>query len=156
MTSQHSDFDAFYDDQVAAHRRLFLQQNPWDRITQPSVLISCLILVVTLSYNLYASTTTLQESIRLLGTSLWDGLVFVVPERLLDAIDTPNTATTSTLPMLRAERNRHDVKSDKMRRILGLDHSGGVMSSVLQVRSRALSLTGSVLGLKAFSKDFHL
>ncbi|OBS21901.1 hypothetical protein FPOA_08238 [Fusarium poae] len=153
MTSQHSDFDAFYDDQVAAHRRLFLQQNPWDRITQPSVLISCLILVVTLSYNLYASTTTLQESIRLLGTSLWDGLVFVVPERLLDAIDTPNTATTSTLPMLRAERNRHDVKSDKMRRILGLDHSGGVMSSVLQVRSRALSLTGSVLGLKGESSS---
>ncbi|EKJ75620.1 hypothetical protein NXS19_009921 [Fusarium pseudograminearum] len=149
MTSQHSDFDAFYDDQVAAHRRFLSQQNPWDRITQPSVLISCLIVVLTLSYNLYASTTTLQESIRLLGTSLWDGLVFIVPERLLDAIDTPDTSTTTTsLPMLRAERSRHDVKSDKMRRVLGLDRSGGVMSSVLQVRSRALSLTGSVLGLK--------
>ncbi|KAF5236668.1 hypothetical protein FAUST_6464 [Fusarium austroamericanum] len=150
MTSQHSDFDAFYDDQVAAHRRFLSPQNPWDRITQPSVLISCLIVVITLSYNLYASTTTLQESIRLLGTSLWDGLVFVVPERLLDAIDTPDTSTTTTsLPMLRAERSRHDVKSDKMRRVLGLDRSGGVMSSVLQVRSRALSLTGSVLGLKS-------
>ncbi|VTO93386.1 unnamed protein product [Fusarium graminearum] len=149
MTSQHSDFDAFYDDQVAAHRRFLSPQNPWDRITQPSVLISCFIVVITLSYNLYASTTTLQESIRLLGTSLWDGLVFVVPERLLDAIDTPDTSTTTTsLPMLRAERSRHDVKSDKMRRVLGLDRSGGVMSSVLQVRSRALSLTGSVLGLK--------
>ncbi|KAM0505704.1 hypothetical protein ACHAP8_001936 [Fusarium lateritium] len=55
--------------------------------------------------------------------------------------------------MLRAERNRHDVKSDKMRRILGLDRSGGVMSSVLQVRSRALSLTGSVLGLKGESSS---
>lgn len=149
MTSQHSDFDAFYDDQVAAHQRFLSPQNPWDRITQPSVLISCLIVVITLSYNLYASTTTLQESIRLLGTSLWDGLVFVVPERLLDAIDTPDTSTTITsLPMLRAERSRHNVKSDKMRRVLGLDRSGGVMSSVLQVRSRALSLTGSVLGLK--------
>ncbi|GKT98994.1 ubiquitin hydrolase [Fusarium langsethiae] len=154
MTSQHSDFDAFYDDQVAAHRRLFSQQNPWDRITQPSVLISCLILVVTLSYNLYASTTTPQESIRLLGTTLWDGLVFVVPERLLDAIDTPDTSTTSTsLPMLRAERTRHDIKSDKMRRVLGLGRSGGVMSSVFQVRSRALSLTGSVLGLKGESSS---
>ncbi|KAM0393863.1 hypothetical protein ACHAQC_005591 [Fusarium culmorum] len=149
MTSQHSDFDAFYDDQVAAHRRFLSPQNPWDRITQPSVLISCLIVVITLSYNLYASTTTLQESIRLLGTSLWDGLVFVVPERLLDAINTPDTSTTTTsLPMLRAERSRHDVKSNKMRRVLGLDRSGGVMSSVLQVRSRALSLTGSVMGLK--------
>ncbi|KAM0357307.1 hypothetical protein HYE67_004266 [Fusarium culmorum] len=149
MTSQHSDFDAFYDDQVAAHRRFLSPQNPWDRITQPSVLISCLIVVITLSYNLYASTTTLQESIRLLGTSLWDGLVFIVPERLLDAINTPDTSTTTTsLPMLRAERSRHDVKSNKMRRVLGLDRSGGVMSSVLQVRSRALSLTGSVMGLK--------
>ncbi|KAL4722731.1 ubiquitin-specific protease ubp1 [Fusarium chlamydosporum] len=158
MTSQHPDFDAFYDDQVEAHRHFFSRQNPnpWDRITQPSVLISCLIVVVTLSYNLYASTTTIQDSIRLLGTSLWDGFVFVVPERLLDAIDTPGTSTTTTTtsaaqPMLRAARSRHDVKSDKMRRVLGLDRSGGVMSSVLQVRSRALSLTGSVLGLKGES-----
>jgi ubiquitin carboxyl-terminal hydrolase 1 len=55
--------------------------------------------------------------------------------------------------MLRAERTRHDIKSDKMRRVLGLDRSGGVMSSVLQVRSRALSLTGSVLGMKGESSS---
>ena len=154
MTPEHPDFDVFYDSQ-ATHQHLFTRQNPWDRITQPSVIISCLIIVVTLSYNLYASTTTVQESIRLLGTSLWDALVFVVPERLLDAIDTPDNSTNSTTsqPMLRAERSRHAVKSDKMRRVLGLDRSGGVMSSVLQVRSRALSLTGSVLGLKGESSS---
>lgn len=73
----------------------------------------------------------------------------------MDAIDTPDNSTNSTTsqPMLRAERNRHAVKSDKMRRVLGLDRSGGVMSSVLQVRSRALSLTGSVLGLKGESSS---
>ena len=154
MTPEHPDFDVFYDSQ-ATHQHLFTRQNPWDRITQPSVVISCLIIVVTLSYNLYASTTTVQESIRLLGTSLWDTLVYIVPERLLDAIDTPDNSTNSTTsqPMLRAERSRHAVKSDKMRRVLGLDRSGGVMSSVLQVRSRALSLTGSVLGLKGESSS---
>ncbi|KAI6762967.1 hypothetical protein HG530_008947 [Fusarium avenaceum] len=150
MTSQHPDFDAFYDDQVAAHRQLFPRQPLWDRITQPSVLISCLIVVLTLAYNLYASTTTVRESIHLLGTSLWDGFVFIVPESLLDALDTPDNSTTTGTPasMLCAERTRHAVKSEKIRRVLGLDRSGGVMSSVFQVRNRALSMTGSVLGLK--------
>lgn len=150
MTSQHPDFDAFYDDQVAAHRQLFPRQPLWDRITQPSVLISCLIVVLTLVYNLYASTTTVRESIHLLGTSLWDGFVFIVPESLLDALDTPDNSTTTGTPasMLCAERTRHAVKSEKIRRVLGLDRSGGVMSSVFQVRNRALSMTGSVLGLK--------
>ncbi|KIL91502.1 hypothetical protein FAVG1_05118 [Fusarium avenaceum] len=150
MTSQHPDFDAFYDDQVAAHRQLFPRQPLWDRIAQPSVLISCLIVVLTLAYNLYASTTTVRESIHLLGTSLWDGFVFIVPESLLDALDTPDNSTTTGTPasMLCAERTRHAVKSEKIRRVLGLDRSGGVMSSVFQVRNRALSMTGSVLGLK--------
>lgn len=150
MTSQHPDFDAFYDDQVAAHRQLFPRQPLWDRITQPSVLISCLIVVLTLAYNLHASTTTVRESIHLLGTSLWDGFVFIVPESLLDALDTPDNSTTTGTPasMLCAERTRHAVKSEKIRRVLGLDRSGGVMSSVFQVRNRALSMTGSVLGLK--------
>lgn len=150
MTSQHPDFDAFYDDQVAAHRQLFPRQPLWDRIAQPSVLISCLIVVLTLAYNLYASTTTVRESIHLLGTSLWDGFVFIVPESLLDALDTPDNSTTTgtSASMLCAERTRHAVKSERIRRVLGLDRSGGVMSSVFQVRNRALSMTGSVLGLK--------
>ncbi|KAF4449806.1 hypothetical protein F53441_7001 [Fusarium austroafricanum] len=150
MTSQHPDFDAFYDDQVAAHRQLFPQQSPWDRIAQPSVLISCLIVVITLAYNLYASTTTIQESIQLLGTSLWDGLVFIVPESLLDALDSSENSTTTATSesMSLFERSRHATKSDKMRRVLGLTRPGGVMSSVFQVRNRALSMTGSVLGLK--------
>ncbi|EXK45628.1 hypothetical protein FOMG_03984 [Fusarium oxysporum f. sp. melonis 26406] len=153
MTSQHPDFDEFYDDQVAAHRQLFPQQNPWDRITQPSVLISCLIVVVTITYNLYASTTTFQESIQLLGTSLWDGLVFIVPESLLNALDTPDNSTTiaTSESMSLVERSHHAVKSDKMRRVLGLTRPGGVMSSVFEVRNRALSMTGSVLGLKTES-----
>ncbi|KAF4345250.1 ubiquitin carboxyl-terminal hydrolase 1 [Fusarium beomiforme] len=153
MTSQHPDFDAFYDDQVAAHRQLFPQQDPWDRITQPSVLISCLIVVVTITYNLYASTTTIQESIQLLGTSLWDGLVYIVPESLLNALEPTNTstATATSESMSLVERSHHAVKSDKMRRVLGLTRPGGVMSSVFQVRNRALSMTGSVLGFKTES-----
>ncbi|KAM0348001.1 hypothetical protein ACHAPU_004504 [Fusarium lateritium] len=150
MTSQHPDFDAFYDDRVAAHQQLFPRQSPWDRIAQPSVLISGLVVFFTLTYNFYASTTTIHESIHLLGVSLWDGLVFVTPEILLNALDTSDSSTTtaSSTSMLCAERSRHAVKSEKMRRILGLDRSGGVMSSVFRVRNRALSMTGSVLGLK--------
>ncbi|EMT68320.1 Ubiquitin carboxyl-terminal hydrolase 1 [Fusarium odoratissimum] len=53
--------------------------------------------------------------------------------------------------MCLVERSHHAVKSDKMRRVLGLTRPGGVMSSVFEVRNRALSMTGSVLGLKTES-----
>ncbi|KAF4988273.1 hypothetical protein FDECE_15124 [Fusarium decemcellulare] len=148
MSSQHPDFDAFYDDQVAAHRQLYPRETPWDRITQPSVLLSCLIVVVTLGYNFYGTTTTIEESIQLLGTCLWDALVFVVPESLLNALDTSDNPATSSQSMLHAEQSAHAAKSEKMRRVLGMSRSGGVMASVFQARNRALSMTGSVLGLK--------
>ncbi|KAF4470114.1 Ubiquitin carboxyl-terminal hydrolase 1, partial [Fusarium albosuccineum] len=148
MSSQHPDFDAFYDDQVAAHRQLYPRETPWDRITQPSVLLSCLIVVVTLGYNFYGTTTTIEESIQLLGTCLWDALVFVVPESLLNALDTSDNPSTSSQSMLHAEQSAHAAKSEKMRRVLGMSRPGGVMASVFQARNRALSMTGSVLGLK--------
>ncbi|KAF5019654.1 hypothetical protein F66182_8335 [Fusarium sp. NRRL 66182] len=150
MTSQHPDFDAFYDDQVEA-RQHFPRENVWDRILQPSVLISCLVIAVTLTYNLYASTTTIQESLQLLGTSLWDGFVYIIPERLLDALDKPDNSTTTASPsMLLADRH-HIAKGEKVRRILRMTRSRGYMSSVVEVRNRALSLTSSVLGFKTES-----
>lgn len=51
-------------------------------------------------------------------------------------------------PPLRRGQSAHEAKSDTMKRILGLDDSSGMMASVFQARNRALSMTGSVLGLK--------
>ncbi|KAM5342398.1 hypothetical protein ACJ41O_013364 [Fusarium nematophilum] len=148
MTSSHSTFDAFYDDQVAAHRQLYPRETAWDRITQPSFLLSCLIVVTTLGYNFYGTTATLQGSIQLVGTCLWDALVFAVPESLLKALDTSNPPAATSQSMFHAEQSAHAAKSEMMRRVLGLSRPGGMMASVFQVRNRALSMTGSVLGLK--------
>ncbi|KAF4983195.1 hypothetical protein FZEAL_1352 [Fusarium zealandicum] len=152
MSSQHNTFDAFYDDQVEAHRQLYPRDTVWDRITQPSIIVSCLIVVVTLGYNLYGTSATIAGSVQLLGTCLWDALVFVVPESLLKALDTSGNTSTTSPSMPYAAKSAHAAKSEMMQRVLGLSRSGGMMASVFQVRNRALSMTGGVLGLKLESE----
>lgn len=147
MTPQHDSFDTFYDDEVAAYRQFSPRDPVWDKISQPTLIVSVLVVLLTLGYNLYGTSATVQGTGELLGTCLWDALVYVVPQRLLDALDTssPSSAAQSMFP---TDRSAHAAKSEMMRRVLGLDRSGGVMASVFQARNRALSMTGSVLGLK--------
>ncbi|CAM1508191.1 Fc.00g050390.m01.CDS01 [Cosmosporella sp. VM-42] len=149
MNSPHPDFESFYDDQVEAFRQVPARQTLWDRIFQPSIVLSFLILLVTVVYNAYGSTATLEGTITLLGTCSWDFLVFIVPEALLNALD--RRANPFPRPMTEIQ-GTHAAKSETMKRVLGLDRSGGVMASVFQVRNRALSMTGSVLGLKLDSE----
>ncbi|KAH7008374.1 hypothetical protein EDB80DRAFT_716404 [Ilyonectria destructans] len=148
MTAQHPTFETFYDDQVTAHRQLYSRENVWDRLSQPTILVSILILLVTVGYNLYGSSATLERTISLLGTCLWDALVFILPGSLLDTLDDWINPSLAPRPMLHPEQSAHAAKSDTMKRILGLDRSGGMMASVFQARNRALSMTGSVLGIK--------
>lgn len=148
MTAQHPTFETFYDDQVTAHRQLYSRENVWDRLSQPTILVSILILLVTVGYNLYGSSATLEGTISLLGTCLWDALVFILPGSLLDTLDDWINPSLAPRPMLHPEQSAHTAKSDTMKRILGLDRSGGMMASVFQARNRALSMTGSVLGIK--------
>ncbi|KAK7414697.1 ubiquitin-specific protease ubp1 [Neonectria punicea] len=148
MTPQHPTFETFYDDQVAARRQLYSRETIWDRLSQPTILISILILAVTVGYNLYGSSATLEGTISLLATCLWDALVHVLPGSFLNALDDWINPSLAPRPMLHPGQSGHAAKSETMKRILGLDRSGGMMASVFQARSRALSMTGSVLGLK--------
>ncbi|KAM0435387.1 hypothetical protein ACHAPT_003481 [Fusarium lateritium] len=149
MTHQERlDFEDLYDDFVTAHRKPYQRENAWDTITQPSILLSGFIVAVTVGYNFYATSATLREWLQLLGQCLWDALVAIIPERLLDVVDPPNTSSSTSKPMLHNEKSAHAAKSERLRRVMGLDRSGGMMASVFQVRNRALSMTGGVLGLK--------
>ncbi|KAK7430341.1 ubiquitin-specific protease ubp1 [Neonectria magnoliae] len=148
MTPQHPTFETFYDDQVAAHRQLYSHETIWDRLSQPTILISILILAVTVGYNLYGSSATLEGTISLLATCLWDALVHVLPGSVLNALDDWINPSLAPRPMLHPGQSGHAAKSETMKRILGLDRSSGMMASVFQAQSRALSMTGSVLGLK--------
>ncbi|KAF7550849.1 hypothetical protein G7Z17_g5442 [Cylindrodendrum hubeiense] len=149
MTPQHATFETFYDHQVTAHRQLYSRETVWDRLSQPTILVSILIFLVTVGYNLYGSSTTLEETTSLLGTCLWDALVYILPGSLLNALDDWINPSLAPRPMLRPEQSAHAAKSDTMKRILGLDRSGGMMASVFEARNRALSITGNVLGIKA-------
>ncbi|KAJ4187216.1 ubiquitin-specific protease ubp1 [Fusarium falciforme] len=151
MTHQERlEFEDLYDNFVTAHRRPYHRESTWDKITQPSILLSVLIVAVTVGYNFYATSATLREWIQLLGRCFWDALVAIVPERLLDVFDTPDTSisTSTSKSMLHDDKSAHAAKSERLRRVMGLDSSRGMMASVFQVRNRALSMTGGVLGLK--------
>lgn len=147
MPSLDPEFENFYDDQVQAYRQIYHRETVWDRLSQPSIILSILIFLVTVVYNAYGSTASLEGTVSLIGTCLWDSFVFLVPESLLNALDSRANPTLIPRPMS-GTQGTHAAKSETMRRVLGLDRSGGVMASVFQVRNRALSMTGSVLGLK--------
>lgn len=148
----YSDFENFYDDEVESFGQLYRRETIWDRVSEPTIIISILIFLITIIYNTHGSSTTLGDITSLVGTSLWDLVVFVFPGSLLNFIDDWVNPTLVPRPMSETQ-SPHAAKSEKMKRVLGLDRSGGVMASVLQVRTRALSMTGSVLRLKLDSQQ---
>jgi len=117
-----------------------------DRILTPGFLIP-LALLVALLYHHFSSESTGLENLPHL---LWDGLVRVTPARLLYAVDSWLNPPLFPIPMLQTQtRNTsHAAKSEVMRRVLGMDKAGGIMSSVTQAGRRSLTgLSGAPLSL---------
>lgn len=148
MTPKHPPLENFFDAHVAARRQVYSHESVWDRVFEPTALISIVLLLVSGLVHLYGSSITPEGAISLIGTCLWDVLIFVIPRRLLNAMDDWLNPSLAPRPPLRRGQSIHQAKSETMRKILGLDSSEGMMASVFQARSRALSMTGSVLGLK--------
>lgn len=148
MNSQQRESGNFYEDRIAAHRQPHSRDHILERWNEPTVVLSALALLVTVVFKVYGSEGALESAACSLGTFLWDCLVFVIPAPLLFAIDGWMNPPSAPRPMLGAQTSTYAAKSAAMRRVMGLDRSGGMMASVFQARSRALSMTGSVLGLK--------
>ncbi|TQV93135.1 hypothetical protein V2A60_003554 [Cordyceps javanica] len=145
MISEDEQLVKFYNDRVAAHRRFLSTPNDtlWDKLHWSGWSISLLLLAATLFYRAYGQETTLDALLTSAVNILLEALVFILPARLIFALDNwvnPSKSMNSG--------NTHTAKSDAMRRIIGLDHRGGMMASVLKARSRALSATSSVFGIK--------
>lgn len=118
-------------------------QSVWHFVNQPSVIITALLIAVTCLCNAYIPSSTFSEIAYATGQRLWASLITIIPAPLLFAIDNwldPQMVGTQT--------KTHASKSAAMRRVLGLDRSRGIVASVFQARSRALSLTENALGLK--------
>lgn len=148
MNSQQNRFDHFYDDQVGAtFRHVPSAPRIIDRLSDPSIVLTLLAVLVIIFFKVNDLEFSLDVFTHVAGTYLWDFFVFIVPTPLLAALDrwlNPSTDPTS----MSQSPTTHAAKSELMKSVMGLDRSGGMMSSVFQARTRALSVTSSVLGLK--------
>ncbi|KAH7318427.1 ubiquitin hydrolase [Stachybotrys elegans] len=149
MTSQHTEFKNFYDARSSGHRQLHSRDILWERASEPGVAVTIALVLLSIFYSVYGPRIAPDGLFVFLGDLIWDTLVYLVPTSLLELLDKrDSSAPQSSMTTTHTTIHDHASKSDAMRRVLGLDRSGGVMASVLQVRSRALSTTGSALGFK--------
>lgn len=141
----------FYNNRLAAHRQLYTpRETLLEKLHWTGWGISVLVLVITLLYRVYGRETTLGAVVTSAGGLLLETLTFIVPARLLFALD--GWMNPLLAPMSESEAaNTHAAKGEAMRRIIGLGRPGGMMASVLQARSRALSATSGVFGIQAQS-----
>jgi ubiquitin carboxyl-terminal hydrolase 1 len=148
MSSYQTDFETLYLERLGAQRQVHPSQAIWERLTQPTAILSGVILLVSILYTVLGSPIVFDEIYNLLRSLAWDTLVYLTPSLLLDNLDAWLNPQLAPRPMLAAPGNSHAAKSATLRRVLGVDRASGMMASVFQARSRALSMTGSALGLK--------
>ncbi|KIE00625.1 ubiquitin hydrolase, partial [Metarhizium majus ARSEF 297] len=144
MNSRQPHFKNFYDDRVGAHRHVQSPERILDRFNEPTIIITAVVLFVACVAKAYNLELSLDAIFYTATTYLWDFVVFIVPTPFIVVLD--NWLSPSS--MSESPPSTHAAKSKAMRRLMGLDRSGGMMESVFQARSRALSVTGCVLGLK--------
>ncbi|KAI2465674.1 cysteine proteinase [Annulohypoxylon bovei var. microspora] len=114
-----------------------------DRLQQPSVIIPIVLLLFTIFYQSLHSSPFNRP--RHPGELLWDFLITIIPSDVLYALD--NWLNPPTFPIsesLRPARSRsYTAKSELLRRILGMDGSGGIITSVADAGRRSLSSLSS-------------
>ncbi|PHH77111.1 hypothetical protein CDD80_935 [Ophiocordyceps camponoti-rufipedis] len=120
---------------------------------EPSIVLSLVVVLVALVAKNLGLQQALAGFFAFLQHLLWNSIVYVLPAPLVFALDHRLESTSSPRRALdQAQGGTHAAKSEAMRRILGLDNPGGVLASVSEARTRALSMTGSVLGLRSDSQ----
>lgn len=122
----------------------YSEEKLWDRISQPSVLVPVLVLLVTAVYQ-FAHNRAASRGRQLpsIGDLLWDGIVFACPAGLLYAVDRWVNPPLFPMPMLQPQPATHAAKSDVLRKILRTDQPGGIVASVSEAGRRTLSNTFS-------------
>ncbi|KAG9246484.1 hypothetical protein BJ878DRAFT_581303 [Calycina marina] len=108
---------------------------------KPKYIIPTILFTVALIYQLGASANYNLLSI---SDSLWNALVYLTPTRLLDIIEMYQSPLRMMNPSLRDTPRTHAAKSEAMRRILGLDKPGGILSNVAEAGRRRMSIIPGV------------
>ena len=110
--------------------------DPWERFFHPSVILPLLLAAIPV---IYQALYKLDYDLLPIPELLWNILVYLVPSRLLDAIERYRSPLRIQNPMLRNIPRTHAMKAEALRRILGLDSPEGIMGSVAQAGRRRLS-----------------
>ena len=109
---------------------------PWAAFLRPALILPLLLAAIPVVYQILYK---LDYDILPIPELLWNVLVYLVPLRLIDAIERYKSPLRLPNPMLRNVPRTHAMKAEAMRRILGLDTPEGIMGSVAQAGRRRLS-----------------
>lgn len=131
----------------SAYKTLHSEVNIWERLLQPGVLVSILVLLFTVAYQVAQNRATARaRQLPTFAELLWDTIVYLVPARVLYAIDRWANPPLFPIPMLQPQPTTHAAKSDVLRRILRTDQPGSIVASMSQAGRRAYTKTFSFKG----------
>jgi ubiquitin carboxyl-terminal hydrolase 1 len=121
----------------------------WDRLTQPVVLVSILVLGLAIYYQAASKNGQIPP----LTDVLWNALVYMIPARVLSALDRWLHPPLFPIPMLQPQPHSHAAKEELLRKILGMNKPGGIMMSASQAGRKGLAtLSSGGLGAKSGSE----
>ncbi|KAI0123074.1 ubiquitin hydrolase [Xylariales sp. AK1849] len=135
--------------------RLYTQQNPqsfrtvlFEWLQQPGVLLSGALLLFTAFYQSLHSSPFAHT--RHPGELLWDLIVTLIPAWLLYSLDSWLNPPMIPIPksLRPPQPATYTAKSDLLRKILGMNTPGGLISSVASVGRKGLSTLSSSTLLK--------
>jgi ubiquitin carboxyl-terminal hydrolase 1 len=137
-------YDSLHNQNPLPYGSYYSEENLWDRISQPSVLVPVLVLLVTVAYQFaHNQAASRGRQLPSVGDFIWDGIVFVCPAGLLYAVDRWVNPPLFPMPMLQPQPATHAAKSDVLCKILRTDQPGGIVASVSEAGRRTLSNTFS-------------
>lgn len=137
-------YDPLHNQNPLPYGAYYAEEKLWDRLSQPSVLIPVLVLLVTAVYQFaHNQAASRGRQLPSVGDLIWDGIVFICPAGLLYAIDRWVNPPLFPIPMLQPQPATHAAKSDVLRKILRTDQPGGIVASVSEAGRRTLSNTFS-------------
>ncbi|KAI1092336.1 cysteine proteinase [Rostrohypoxylon terebratum] len=124
------------------------QATLFDWLQRPGVIVPLILLLLTIFYQYLHSSPFYRP--RHPGELLWDFLIAIIPSNVLYALDNWLHPPAFPIPeLLRPPRSRsYEAKSDILRRILGMDGPGGIITSVADASRRKLSSLSSTTLIK--------
>ena len=112
------------------------QEDPWASFLRPKFIAPLILAAIPVLYQILYK---LDFNLLPIPELFWNILVYITPSRLLDAVERFTDPLQISNPMWRNIPRTHAMKSEAMRRILGLDTPGGMMNSVASAGRRRLS-----------------